>query len=331
MSNKKILSIFIFLILLAGIIFLLKKVNYIDYEKNYFYLDTMINVKLKSNKSSKDIEEIFNEIDYLYSTYNTLADRYNSYDNVVNIYYINEILKDNEEVVLDSKLSTLINEGIKYYEITNGYINIASGNLISVWKDYINKGEGIPTNEELNVNTSISDIKLVGNTLTKTNNVKLDLGAYTKGYVTELVGNYLESLGIKNYIIDAGGNIKTGTPYKKDNYLVGVVNPENTKDIFIKLNINNKSVVTSGDYQRYYEYNGVRYNHIINPYTKYPANNFRSVTVICNDSFKADVYSTYLFLLDLEQGLDIVNKTPDIDAIWYIDSENIIKSDGFNY
>lgn len=331
MSNKKIRSIIIFLIFLSVVIFLLKKFNYVEYEKNYFYLDTMISVKITSNKSAKEIDEVFKEIDYLYNTYNTLADRYNSYDNIINIYYINEILKDNEEVELDSKLSTLINEGIKYYEITNGYINIASGNLISVWKDYINKGEGIPTNEELNVNTNISDIKLEGNKLTKYNNVKLDLGSYTKGYVTELVGKYLESIKIEHYIIDAGGNIKTGTPYKKDNYLVGVVNPENIKDIFIKLNINNKSVVTSGDYQRYYEYNGVRYNHIINPYTLYPSSNFRSVTVISNDSFKADIYSTYLFLLDLDKGLEIVNSTPDIDAIWYIDSENIIKSEDFNY
>ena len=331
-KNNKSLSIFIFLFIIAIVLFIIKQITYIPYEKNYFYLDTYINVKLYSNKTEDEVNKIFEEIDYIYSEYHKLTDKYNEYDDVINIYYLNEVLKDNEEIEIDPKLSKLINIGLEYYDKTEGYLNIASSNLIDVWKNYIEKKEGIPEEFELNnANINIKDISLEKNKYKKQNNIKIDLGAFTKGYITELVGNYLEEQEIDKYLIDAGGNIKVGNNYKKDNYTIGVQNPIETKKVFIKLNINNLSVVTSGDYQRYYEYNGVRYNHIINPFTKYPSNNFKSVTVISKDSFLADIYSTYLFLVDLEKGKEIVKNNDDIEVIWYIDKDNIVKSDNFDY
>lgn len=332
LKENKILSIIIFLFIVAIFLFIIKKINYVKYEKNYFYLDTYINVRFYSNKPKEEVEEIFDEIDYIYSEYHKLTDKYNSYDGIINIYYLNEILKDNEEIEIDSRLSKLIDEGIKYHEITSGYINIASSNLIDIWKSYIEKEEGTPNQQELNnANININDISLNGNTYSKNNGIKLDLGAFAKGYITELVGNYLEELNINKYLIDAGGNIKVGYNYKKDNYVIGIQNPIKTNEIFTKLNINNLSVVTSGDYQRYYEYNDIRYNHIIDPYTRYPASKFKSVTVVSKNSFLADIYSTYLFLIDLEEGLNVVNNNKDIEAIWYIDENNIVKSNNFNY
>ena len=331
-KENKILLIIIFLFIISFLLLILKQITHVKYEKNYFYLDTYISVKLYSNKSKKEVEDIFKEIDYLYSEYHKLTDKYNSYDNVINIYYLNEVLENNKEIEIDPKLSKLIEEGIKYNEITNGYINIASSNLIDIWKSYIEKEEGIPLDSDLNnANINILDISLEGNIYKKNNNIKIDLGAFAKGYITELVGNYLEDIGIDKYLIDAGGNIKVGNNYKKDNYVIGIQNPINTNEIFTKLNVNNLSIVTSGDYQRYYEYNGIRYNHIIDPYTRYPSSKFKSVTVVSKDSFLADIYSTYLFLIDLDKGLEIVNNNDDIEAIWYIDEDNVVKSDNFNY
>ena len=331
-KKNKILSIIIFLFILAFVLLIIKRVSYVKYEKNYFYLDTYISVRLYSNKTQKEVDEIFNEIDYLYSEYHMLTDKYNSYDGIVNVYYLNEILEDNEEIEIDSRLSNLINEGLKYYEITEGYINIASSNLIDVWKTYSENKDGLPNNSELeSVNINISDISLNGNIFSKKNGIKIDLGAFAKGYITELVGNYLEDIGIDKYLIDAGGNIKVGNNYKKDNYLIGIQNPVDTNKIFTKLNVNNLSIVTSGDYQRYYEYEGIRYNHIIDPYTKYPSSKFRSVTVVSKNSFLADIYSTYLFLIDLDEGLEMVNSNDDIEAIWYIDNDNVVRSNNFNY
>ena len=319
------------IILITLILLFIDKSTYKEYSKNYFYMDTYINVKLYSTKSKKEIDGYFEDIDYLYSSYNKLTNRYSKYDDVVNVYYLNEILNNGDVIEIDKRLSDIISVGINYYEKTNGLFNIASGNLTGVWKNFIDTCDTLPSSSEFNVNTNISDIKLDGNMYSKNNNVKIDLGGIAKGYVTEIVGDYLEDNGISNYIINAGGNVKVGKAYDKDYFVVGITDPNNTSGIFTKVNINNMSVVTSGSYQRYCELDGKLYNHIISPITKYPSSYVKSVTVIGEDSMLCDVYSTYLFLLPVEDGIRIVNDINDIEAIWYIDSDNIVRSDGFDY
>lgn len=329
MRNKKIWITLLGIILVALILLFVNNNTYKEYSRNYFYMDTYINIKVNSVKNKNEMDDIFDDIDYLYSSYHKLTDRYNEYEDTVNVYYLNEILSDGENIEIDKRLSDIIEVGIEYYGVTDALFNIASGNLTLVWKNFIDSCDSIPN--ELNVNVNINDIVLDNNVYSKYNSVKLDLGGIAKGYVTELVGNYLEDNGINSYIINAGGNVKVGKAYNKEHYLVGITDPDNTSTIFTKVNINNMSVVTSGDYQRYCELDGKVYSHIVNPVTKYPSNYMKSVTVISDDSALADVYSTYLYLLSVEEGLEIVNNTSGIEAIWYIDEDNIIRSDGFNY
>ena len=330
-NKKKITIILLTIILITLILLFIDKSTYKEYSKNYFYMDTYINIKVNTTKSKSEMEGIFEDIDYLYSGYHKLTDRYSEYDGIVNVYYLNEILEDEEEVEIDSRLSSIINLGIEYYDKTDGLFNIAGGNLTVIWKNFIEDCATLPSSSELAVNININDIKLDGNTYTKYNNVKLDLGGVAKGYVTELVGNYLEENNIHSYIINAGGNVKVGKAYNKDNYIVGITNPDSTDGIFTKVNINNLSVVTSGSYQRYCNLDGKTYSHIINPITKYPSDYVKSVTVISEDSSLGDIYSTYLYLLPVEEALKVVNSTSGIEAIWYIDENNTVKSDGFNY
>lgn len=331
MKKKYIYIILLILILFSLILLYIDKSTYKKYNKNYLYMDTYINIKIDTTKSQKEINKIFDDIDYLYSSYHKLTDKYNSYDGIVNIYYLNERLNNNEEIEIDKRLSDIINIGIEYYDKTEGLFNIASGSLTEVWKNYIDKCNSLPTEEELNVNININDIKLENNKFIKDNDIKIDLGAIAKGYVTELAGAYLEDNNINNYIINAGGNVKVGKAFDKENYIVGITNPDDTNNIFTKVNINNLSVVTSGNYQRYCDIDNVRYSHIINPYTKWQEQYTRSVTVIAKSSVLADIYSTYLYLLPVDKGLEVVKNNEEIEAIWYIDEENIVRSEGFNY
>ncbi len=293
-----------------------------------FYMDTYIEIKLYD--VDEDISnELFKDIDKIYKEYHELTDRYNKYNNIVNIYYLNNILKVNEEIEIDSRLSDLIKYGLDFYNKTDGYINIALGNVIDVWKTYREDGKSVPkTYELMNKNINIRDIVLENNMYKKKSDVKLDLGSYAKGYVTELVGKYLEDNSCTKYLINAGGNVKVGTSYKRGKYSVGLEEPFNTTNVYKVLYVENNSVVTSGSYQRYYEVDNVIYNHIINPKTLYPDNYTKSVSVITSDSAYADILSTYLFLLPIPDGINLVNSLDNVEAIWY--SDQIYYSEGLN-
>lgn len=325
---KKSLYYITILILLFGFYFSFTN-RKVEHSKNIMKMDTYINIKLYSK--NKKVDKILNDVESIYNKYDILADAYTKYDNVINVYYLNNVLKVNKEVTISKELADLIQYGIDAYNNTNGLVNIAMGNVTGVWKKYINEGTEVPSEKELNnLNININDIVLEGNKFLKKSDVKLDLGSITKGYVTEEVGNYLESKKIDKYLINAGGNVKVGKSYKNGKYVIGIENPNDTNKMYKKINVENKSVVTSGDYQRYYEVNGIRYNHIINPKTRFPANNVKSVTVICDNSKDADMYSTYLFLLPLEEALNYVNNKDNLEAVFYVNEDNIITSKGFS-
>lgn len=329
MKNKKtILILILFFVILILILYNSFKSRI--YERNYSYFDTYINVKIYSN-SSKKANEALDEIDKIYSEYHKLTDRYNSYQGITNLYTINNNVLNEEYLKIDKKLYELIEYGINMYKWSNGKVDISMGNVIDIWKGYREAGISIPTIEELKyVNyNNINEIELKDNKI-KNNNLNIDLGSISKGFATKKVGKYLESIGLKKYLINAGGNVLTGESYKKDKYKIGLENPNNQNDIYKIIKVENEAVVTSGGYLRYYEYNGTKYHHIIDPDTLFPANNVKSVTIITKDSAYADFLSTYLFLLTLEDGKKYVDELDNVEAIWYLNDDTTVTSKGFS-
>ncbi len=326
--KKKIILIFLIFLILIFIIWNLFR-NKI-YERDYSYFDTYINIKIYTNNSKK-ANEALDEIDKIYSEYHKLTDRYNSYQGITNLYTINNNVLTDEYLEIDNKLSDLIEYGINMYKWSNGKVDISMGNVIDIWKGYREAGISIPTIEELEyVNyNNIDEIELKNNKI-KNNNLNIDLGSISKGYATKKVGEYLESIGLKKYLINAGGNVLTGESYKKEKYKIGLENPNNQSDIYKIIKVENEAVVTSGGYLRYYEYNGTKYHHIIDPDTLFPANNMKSVTVITKDSAYADFLSTYLFLLSVEEGKKYIDELDDVEAIWYLNDDTIVTSEGFS-
>ena len=309
------------LIIIIGVLLLCGCSSDIKYSKSYFYMDTVINIDIYSNK-----EDILLEVENIYKEYHNLTTRYDNIKDLVNIYYINNILKVNKEIKIDSRLYELLEYSKEVYIKTNKKVNIGLGNVIDVWNEYKNKIGGIPSyNQLLNSgSTNLDDLVLLGdNTIKKTSNIKLDLGAISKGYTTNIVKEYLEENNIDKYLINAGGNVVVGNHYNNSLYKIGLQDPINNMDVYKVLNLTNKAVVTSGSYIRGYEYEGVIYHHIIDSIKLFPMDYFKSVTVICDDSAQADALSTYLFTIPYEEGLNIVESLPGVEVIWYIDSTNI--------
>lgn len=286
------------------------------YSKNLFYMDTVINIKIYDSDEEK-VNRAFKEIEELYQ----------KYENLTNFYDENsELSKLNNDIntKISDELMQLIKIGVEWYEKSNGLLNINIGNLTKLWHDFRENPAKLPDVDEIEISKiNIENDKILND------EVSIDLGSITKGYVTELAGNYLEENKLEYYIINAGGNVKTGKSYK-GYYNIGIASPINQNETFEIIKGENISVVTSGGYERFYEYEGILYHHIIDPNTKYPANNMKSVTVIGKNSGECDALSTILFLMDIKTGQEFI-KNYDVDVIWFSNDNEIIKSDGFRY
>lgn len=298
-----------------------------EYTKNIYYMDTYIYVKIYEANKDK-AKDALNKIEQIYKEYHELTDRYNHYDGITNIYDIYHNTLEDDTLTLDSRLYEILEYADswhkKYYKL-----NIKMGNIIDVWKKYRDNKEGIPTKEELTENSYIVDLVLLEDNKILNNHPNLDLGSIAKGYVTEVVGDYLESIGIKEYLINAGGNVKVGNSYNKDYYKIGVQSPIESGELLTIVKGDNISVVTSGGYERNYIYNGITYHHIIDPDTLFPSNYMKGVTVISKDSALGDVLSTILFLMSIEEGQTFI-KDYDVEVIWYTNDDKIIRSENFS-
>lgn len=293
-----------------------KKVE--EYSKNFFYMDTYINVKLY-DVNETEANEAFDEIDKIYEKYELMT---NPYDEKSEVYKINT--SKDKKIKISDDLLDILTMGNKWYDETDGQFNINMGKVIKAWKKAREEGK-LPKK----LDYKISKLKIKDNYIVN-DNVNIDLGAIVKGYATEKIGDKLEELNISNYLVNAGGNVLLGKHPVKKYYTVGIENPENKGEIYNTVIGTNISVVTSGGYERFYELDGKKYHHIIDPKTKYPAENMLSCTVIAKSSALADILSTSLFLLSPDDAINLIEQIDGAEAILYVSKDNIIRSSGFS-
>lgn len=275
--------------------------------------------------------------------YHELFDIYNTYDGINNIKTINDAA-GKEPVKVDIEIIRLLQLGKEMYEKTNGQINIAYGSVLSVWHEYREQGMQDEENaklpqgnllEEQALHTDIE--KLVIDEANSTvyledSEMSLDVGSIGKGYAVQRLSEYAREIGMEHVLFSVGGNVcavgskEDGKPWK-----VGVENPDlDSQERYVKaVELADASIVTSGDYQRYYEVDGKRYCHIIDPDTRMPSEHFPSVSVMMKDSGRADALSTALFNMEYKEGLTLVESLPDVEAMWIMGDGGIRYSSGF--
>lgn len=276
--------------------------------------------------------------------YNNLYDIYNDYDGVNNIKTIN----DNAGIApveVDDEIINLLKFSKEMYQVTDGKVNVAMGSVLSIWHEYREYGSDNPDSASLpdladlqaaNEHTNIDDVIIDEKAHTvylADPNMSLDVGSTGKGYACQRVMDYCRQQGMDNILLSLGGNISgLGTRIDGTSFRVAIQNPDlNSSEEYIeKLDITDgQCVVSSGDYQRYYVVDGKVYCHIINPETLYPADTFAAVSILTNDSGKADAYSTALYNMTLEEGLEFVNSQDDVEAMWVYHDGKKVYSDHF--
>ena len=209
------------------------------------------------------------------------------------------------------------------------------GSVLSIWHRYREVGKSVPAMAELRAAAEHTDITKLeldragGRARLLDPEMSLDVGAIAKGYATERIAASLIAKGVSSYVLDVGGNLRAiGSKPDGSTWRTGVKNP-NIYDFdtpYVEyLDVKDTSVVTSGDYQRFYVVDGVSYHHIIYKDTLLHADYFASVTIVTGDSGLADALSTALFTMDYESGRALASTIDDITVIWVTKDGEVLK------
>lgn len=224
---------------------------------------------------------------------------------------------------------TIIEKGIYYSELSNGAFDITIGTVSSLW-DFKSEDPVVPDTKDIAIAASHVDyntIEISNNTVRLLDpKAKLDLGAIAKGYIADRIKEYLVDEGVEHALINLGGNtLAIGNKLDGSPFNIGIQTPfDNEAGAITAVKIEDQSIVTSGTYQRYFEYEGQLYHHIIDPSNGKPCNNgLNSVTIITDSSLTADALSTTCFVLGPEKGMRLINQLENVDAV-FIDNNNQI-------
>lgn len=289
------------------------------------------------------VEKIHERLQELHKFY----DIYNTYEGINNVKTIN----DNagiKPVKVDREIIDFILFSKEWYEKTDGQVNIAMGSVLRIWHQYRQDAEYDPQNAKLPPMEDLLDAakhtdiaKVIVDVENSTvyledEKMRLDVGALAKGYATEIVALEIMEEGLKSGILSPGGNIRVlGKPLDgiRQRWGIGIQNPDKSvittsENILDTVYLNNASVVSSGDYQRYYIVDGKTIHHLIDPTTLMPGDYYRAVTVVTEDSGIGDALSTAAFLMPYEKSRRLIENYHGAEAVWVMLDGEIEATDG---
>lgn len=317
--SKKIFFIFLFLCFLV----FSKSINFV--EKIEFLLDTIFEIKIERVKNS---EEILNQA---FKLAKELEEKLSIFKEESEISKLNRYKKYN----VSPETIDVIKKSIYISQITNGAFDITCKPIIDLYKQK-SKENRMPTNEEINEvlkKVGWKKIKINGNMIILCNNAEIDLGGIAKGFIVDKVYEFLKSKGIKNGIINAGGDIYCwGINPEGKNWKIGIENPFEQGEIIESFKITNKGIATSGNYKRYLKIKDKKIGHIVNPKTGLPIEEIPvSVTVIASNCTVADGLATGIFVIGVEKGLKLVNNLKNVECLIIDKERKIYKSKNFPF
>lgn len=236
---------------------------------------------------------------------------------------ISKINNNDPGTEIDQHFREIFKQSKKIWKNTHGAFDITVGPLVNAWGfGFKNK---IPINDQVIDSllplVDFEAVRIENGTLVKDHpGITLDFNAIAQGYSVDLLGGFLESKGIQNFLVDIGGEVLAkGTKPGGKYWVVGIEKPAGDANAARTLNatveISNKAIATSGNYRKFYEENGTRYSHTIDPRTGYPVKHqLLSATVMADSASIADGYATALMVMGLDKGIEFLKKNPELEA-----------------
>ena len=309
-----------------------KQVKNSEYIQLHQSMGTIVSIKinvseLEGKKVAEKSIQLIDKIEQMMSFYNTSSQ----------ISHIN-YKAGQSWITVSPELFFVIEESKRYARLTKGVFDISVAALTALWQ-YYGKLEKVPPESLIEKTLKLVDYE--GILLDEDNKKvklerkeqKIELGGIAKGYAANRIIELYREMGIKSGIINLGGNVSLlGSRYDGAPWGVGIQNPNRDRDKCLGIVLlADTSVVTSGDYERFFQKGNRLFHHILDPYTGYPAKSeLRSVTVIHPDSMLADVLATTIFILGMGKGVELIKHFGDVELIIVTDkriylSHNLVK------
>jgi len=269
------------------------------------------------------LEEVFAEAERINRLMSTYLDG-------SEISEINRLAAE-QPVVAGEELFRLIQRSLDISELTHGAFDITYESVGQHYDFRERQRPDVDTVEAEKENIDYRYIELDEASSSVTflkDGVRINLGGIAKGYVVERGVNILRGLGIQHAIVTAGGDSRLLGDRRGRPWMVGIRDPREEGEVAISVPLADEAISTSGDYERFFDEDGVRYHHIIRPSTGLPAGGVHSATVFGPDAVFTDALSTSVFVMGVEQGLTLIATLPDYESI-VIDSDgSVYYSDG---
>ena len=280
--------------------------------KNGFYFNTIIAIQLNDSQDESLIDTCFD----MANTYEHYFSRTLEGSDIYNINHAN-----GAPVEVHDETAELIRYGIAFGDLSGGVFDISIGALTDLW-DIPNNNGTIPAQTQIDAALATVDYRQItveGNTVTLGNpDAALDLGGIAKGYVADRMREYLNANGACEGFINLGGNVLTlGQKANDEPYHIGIRKPFGEDgETITAVDVTDRSIVTSGRYERYFEKDGHIYHHILDPKNGYPYDNgLNGVTILSDSSMAGDALSTICFALGQEKGTEFLSSMPSNDFL----------------
>lgn len=298
-----------------------------------FKLDTVVTITLYDSKDISLIDhcmELCDEYEKIFSRTDRDSELYK-----LNHRELSPVKGTEDSYELSSELADLIREGVAFSKETDGAFDIAIAPLTRLW-DFKSEEHVIPKDREIKRAVSKCGCEEVffegSRIILPSQDTEFDLGSIAKGYIADRLKEYLEGEGVRSATIDLGGNVvcigdKKGAPFK-----IGIQKPFADRNETISImDIKDKSVVSSGIYERFFVKNDVLYHHLLNPKTGYPyKNGLLSVTIVSDRSVDGDALSTACFALGLKKGLAFAETQKGVQAVFITENGDVHYTKNFH-
>lgn len=297
-----------------------------EYSRDIFAMDTYMYLKAYGEHADTALGYSSEQILSLEELFSVISEK-------SDIWAINH--SNGEPVSVSDDTIAVLNKAIEIGGKTNGALDVTIYPLLTEW-GFTTDTQQVPTDDIIADKLKLIDytkISVKGNTVQLPDNMQIDFGALAKGYTSDCVTEILKENGVKSALVNLGGNVHAvGTKPDGTLWKVGVQNPFSPSEQVCILEIADKAVITSGNYERFFtDENGRKYWHILDSADGFPADNgLVSVTIVGENGLLCDALSTALFVLGTDKAIDYWKNTADFEMILITDDEKIIYSEGLS-